>query len=150
MSGNVRPMVTSGAGNQVLRTSSIATTATNVAAAERAVSTLDGSLIVLLGGKDKDEDFTPLAAALVEADARVFAFGEAGPRIEQSLRQHVKVELVEAGFEQAVGAAAGAARSGDIVLLSPACSSFDMFDNYEARGDRFSELARSLATEEAR
>ncbi len=124
--------------------------ATNVAAAERAVSTLDGSLIVLLGGKDKDEDFTPLAAALVEADARVFAFGEAGPRIEQSLRQHVKVELVEAGFEQAVGAAAGAARAGDIVLLSPACSSFDMFDNYEARGDRFSELARSLATEEAR
>ena len=123
--------------------------ATNVAAAARAVGALEGSLIVLLGGKDKGEDFNPLISALVEADARVFAFGEAGPRIEQALHEHIHVELVEAGFEQVMAAASGAARPGDIVLLSPACSSFDMFENYEERGDRFSELARALATEGA-
>jgi len=120
--------------------------ATNVAAAERAVSTLEGPLIVLLGGKDKGEDFNPLVSALVEAEARVFAFGEAGPRIEQALHEHIQVELIEAGLEQVMAAASGAARPGDIVLLSPACSSFDMFANYEERGDRFSELARALAT----
>ena len=123
--------------------------ATNVAAACRAITSLEGPLIVLLGGKDKDEDFSPLASALVEADARVFAYGEAGPRIERSLSDRVQAELIEADFERVVEAAAAAARPGDVVLLSPACSSFDMFENYEARGKRFAELAAALATEEA-
>ena len=123
--------------------------ATNVAAACRAITSLEGPLIVLLGGKDKDEDFSPLASALVEADARVFAYGEAGPRIERSLSDRVQVELIEADFERVVEEAAAAARPGDVVLLSPACSSFDMFENYEARGKRFAELAAALATEEA-
>ena len=124
--------------------------ATNVAATERAVTSLEGPLIVLLGGKDKDEDFARLVSALVEVDARVFAFGQAGPRIEQALRAHVQVERIDGGFDQVIEAAAAAARPGDVVLLSPACSSFDMFENYEDRGKRFSELARALATEEAR
>jgi len=122
--------------------------ATNVAAAERAITSLEGPLIVLLGGKDKDEDFSPLVSALVEVDARVFAYGEAGPRIQHALTEHVQVELVEAGFDRVIEAASGVARPGDVVLLSPACSSFDMFDNYEERGERFTELARALAPEE--
>ncbi len=122
--------------------------ATNVAAARRAITSLEGPLIVLLGGKDKDEDFSPLASALVEADARVLAYGEAGPRIEQSLSERVQVELIEGDFDHVIEAAAAAAHPGDVVLLSPACSSFDMFEDYEERGRRFTELAGALATEE--
>ena len=121
--------------------------ATNVAAAGRAITSLEGPLIVLLGGKDKDEDFSPLASALVEVDARVLAYGEAGPRIEQALTEQVQVKLIDADFDRVIEAAAGAARPGDVVLLSPACSSFDMFENYEERGERFTELARAHATE---
>jgi len=121
--------------------------ATNVAAARRAITSLEGPLIVLLGGTDKGEDFSPLASALVEVDARVFAYGEAGPRIEQALTECVQVERIDADFDQVIEAAAAAARPGDVVLLSPACSSFDMFENYEERGERFTELARALATE---
>ncbi len=122
--------------------------ATNVAAARRAITSLEGPLIVLLGGKDKDEDFSPLVSALVDADARVFAYGEAGPRIQQALAERVQVELIGVGFDAVVQAAAGAARPGDVVLLSPACSSFDMFESYEERGERFADLARALTTEE--
>ncbi len=123
--------------------------ATNVAAARRAITSLEGPLIVLLGGKDKDEDFSPLGSALVAVDARVFAYGEAGPRIEQALTEHVQVERIDDAFDHVIEAAAGVARPGDVVLLSPACSSFDMFENYEERGERFTALARALATEEA-
>ena len=122
--------------------------ATNVAAARTAITSLEGPLIVLLGGKDKDEDLSPLVTALVEADARVYAYGEAGPRIQQALSGHVQVDLIESGFDAVIEAASGEARPGDVLLLSPACSSFDMFESYEARGERFAELARAHATEE--
>lgn len=124
--------------------------ATNISAARRAITSLQGPLIVLLGGKDKGEDFTLLASPLVEADARVFAYGEAGPRIQRSLARRVKVELIQSGFDEAVEASARVARTGDVVLLSPACSSFDMFESYEERGKRFTELARAQASGEAR
>ncbi len=123
--------------------------ATNVAAACRAIASLRGPLIVLLGGKDKDENFTLLAPALTKANARVFAYGEAGLRIQRSLTESVKVELIDGGFDEVVEASARVARPGDVVLLSPACSSFDMFESYEKRGERFAELARAHASGEA-
>ena len=73
-----------------------------MAAARRAITSLEGPLIVLLGGKDKDEDFSPLVSALVDADARVFAYGEAGPRIQQALAERVQVELIGVGFDAVV------------------------------------------------
>ena len=125
--------------------------ATNVAAAQSAISSFAGeALIVLLGGKDKGEDFSPLLGPLEEAGASVVAFGEAGPRILSTLEDRVTVELVVGDFERIVGAASGRADPGSTILLSPACSSFDMFDSYEARGERFKEIVRAMQAEEGR
>jgi UDP-N-acetylmuramoylalanine--D-glutamate ligase len=121
--------------------------ATNVAAARSAISSLDGTLLVLLGGKDKGEDLSTLVTALSKADARVLAFGEAGPRIFQALDGPVPVELLQVGFDEVVAAAAQLATPGTTILLSPACSSYDMFASYEERGARFTALARAAAEE---
>jgi UDP-N-acetylmuramoylalanine--D-glutamate ligase len=75
----------------------------------------------------------------------VVAFGEAGAIVERDLAGRVPVERVEGGFEAVVRRAGEIARPGDVVLLSPACSSFDMFRDYEERGRRFAELAREGA-----
>jgi UDP-N-acetylmuramoylalanine--D-glutamate ligase len=121
-----------------------------VPAARSAITSLDGALLVLLGGKDKGEDFSTLVAALSKADARVLTFGQAGPRIFQALDGHVPVELLVGGFDEVMEAAAQAAVSGTTVLLSPACSSFDMFESYEERGARFTALARAVSEDAER
>ncbi len=119
--------------------------ATNVAAARSAITSLDGELLVLLGGKDKGEDLSPLVAALSKADARVLAYGQAGPRIFQALDGHVPVELLAGSFDEVMEAAAERAVPGTTVLLSPACSSYDMFTDYEERGARFAALAKAIS-----
>lgn len=118
--------------------------ATNVAATHSALESLARPVVLLLGGKDKGEDFGGLRPALAGV-RRVFVFGAAGPRIAAALEGAAPLSHMETGFREVVAAAAGAAREGDIVLLSPACSSFDMFENYEDRGRRFAALARELA-----
>jgi UDP-N-acetylmuramoylalanine--D-glutamate ligase len=75
---------------------------------------------------------------------RVVAYGEAADRIVADLVGRVEIERVTGSFDDAVRSAAAAARPGDVVLLSPACSSYDMFTDYEARGRRFAELAEQL------
>ena len=119
--------------------------ATNVAAARSAIGSLEGALLVLLGGKDKGEDFSGLVAALSKADARVLTFGQAGPRIFQALDGRVPVELLPGGFDEVMEAAAQRAAPGTTVLLSPACSSYDMFESYEERGARFAALAKAIS-----
>ena len=116
--------------------------ATNVAAATSAIASLPGPLVVLLGGKDKREDFGPLAPALNENVKVTIILGEAGERIVAAIGDVGADIIVCDSFEDAVTAAANVARPGDTVLLSPACSSFDMFENYEERGTRFAELAK--------
>lgn len=122
--------------------------ATNVASAVSAVESLARPLVILFGGKDKGEDLAPLAAALVAGRTRLRAavtFGAAGPRIADALAAadtSLPLHRVEGGLESAVAKARGLARAGDAILLAPACSSFDEFENYEARGRRFAELAR--------
>ncbi len=123
--------------------------ATNVAAAKSAVGSLEGALLVLLGGKDKGEDFSPLVSALSRADARVLAFGQAGARITQALDGHVPVELLSGDFEEVMEVAAQRAVPGTTVLLSPACSSYDMFASYEERGARFTALAKAISEDAA-
>ena len=125
--------------------------ATNVAAAVSALKSLDRRVVLLLGGKDKGEDFHPLAAALVGKTSAVVIYGEAGVRLAQELSKALSREAtatgvpvlvaVDEGFDAAVAAAASLSRAGDVVLLSPACPSFDLFDGYEARGRRFTHLA---------
>jgi UDP-N-acetylmuramoylalanine--D-glutamate ligase len=118
--------------------------ATNVAAALRALASFSGErLHVILGGRGKREPYEPLAAAFKEGD-RAYLIGEASEEIAPALRA-VGVELVPAGdLESALRRAADAAASGDVVLLSPACASFDQFRDFEARGDAFRELVEAL------
>ena len=124
--------------------------ATNVAAARSAINSLDGALLVLLGGKDKGEDFSLLVEALSKADARVLAFGQAGPRICKALDGHVPAELLPGGFDEVMEAATHRAVPGTTVLLSPACSSYDMFTSYEERGTRFAEMAKASSRDAER
>jgi UDP-N-acetylmuramoylalanine--D-glutamate ligase len=110
--------------------------ATNVASTEKAVAALDRPFVLLLGGRHKGEPYTRLIPLLEGRCRAVIAYGEAKPMVVQDLAGSVKV--VEAGtFEEVLETARSLANTGDAVLLSPACSSYDMFNNYEERGARF-------------
>jgi UDP-N-acetylmuramoylalanine--D-glutamate ligase len=119
--------------------------ATNVAATCGALQSLRAPLVLLLGGKDKGEDLSPLAESLHPEVRRVVLYGQARGRLEQALKGRVPLERIDGSFEEAVAAAVTHASPGDILLLSPACSSFDMFESYEVRGERFTALARREA-----
>lgn len=116
-----------------------------VAALEGLVDPAGSARAVLIAGGDcKGADFTPLVAAVQRAARAVVLIGRDAPLLERLLAG--RVALLHAGdMAEAVGLAAGAARPGDCVLLSPACASFDMFDNYEHRGRVFADaVARRL------
>jgi len=113
--------------------------ATNVASAIVALRAMNRPYVLVLGGRDKGDDFAKLNSAL-ERCRRAVAYGEAGAAVAAAIRSRVKVDVVEL-FDAAVRTAEGAARSGDALLLSPACASFDQFSNYEERGLRFRHLA---------
>ena len=121
--------------------------ATNVAAAVSAVTSFDRPLVVLLGGKDKGEDLSPLREALKGRARAVLAYGAAGGRIADQIGKELPVQRVEGAFESVTRLAADLALRGDVILLAPACSSFDMFRDYEERGRRFTALARAAASE---
>ena len=116
--------------------------ATNVSSARVAIEAMRQPTVVLLGGKHKGEPYTSLIAPLKAHATRVIAYGEAEPLIVADLQGHVPLERGGSSFEDVMQRARAAARPGDAVLLAPACSSFDMFANYEARGDTFTRLAR--------
>ena len=118
--------------------------ATNVAAAVSAIRSLEErSLVLLLGGKDKGENLEPLADAITRRARVAIVYGAAGDRIAQALSGRVVVRRIREAFEEVVMAARIEARRGEVVLLAPACSSFDMFTDYEERGRCFAELARA-------
>jgi UDP-N-acetylmuramoylalanine--D-glutamate ligase len=119
--------------------------ATNVAAAASALASLDRPAVVLLGGKDKGEDFRSLGPLLAEHARVVLAFGAVGERLAAEVGDATRVERLGSDFEAVVRRAAACARPGDVVLLAPACSSFDMFESYEHRGRVFADLAREVA-----
>jgi UDP-N-acetylmuramoylalanine--D-glutamate ligase len=115
--------------------------ATNVSSTGVAIDGMERPTVLLLGGRHKGEAYTPLAEAVRRKVTRVIAYGEAAPIIATDLRPVVDVVRLGSDFEDVIRAAKAAARAGDAVLLSPACSSYDMFSNYEERGERFRELA---------
>jgi UDP-N-acetylmuramoylalanine--D-glutamate ligase len=119
--------------------------ATNVAAARSAIESISRPLVLLLGGKDKGEDFRELGAAFGKKVRHVVAYGAAGERIADALAGAAPLTRVGESFHQVLAEARSRAEPGDVVLLSPACSSFDMFENYERRGETFARLARELA-----
>ena len=119
--------------------------ATNVAAASGAIRSFDRPIVLLAGGQDKGEDLAPLADAIRGRVRRVIVYGDARFRLEDALAGAASLVRVDADFDAAVHAAERWARPGDILLLSPACASFDQFSDYEARGRRFAALARGEA-----
>ena len=119
--------------------------ATNVAAARRALASFpDARLHVILGGRGKSEPYAPLAEAFRAGD-RAYLVGESADEIGRALDE-AGVPSVHCGdLETALEAASGAAEPGDVVLLSPACASFDQFRDFEERGDVFRRLVQELA-----
>jgi UDP-N-acetylmuramoylalanine--D-glutamate ligase len=119
--------------------------ATNVSSAAVAIDGMERPTVLLLGGRHKGETYTPLAGPVKRKVKRVIAYGEAASIIARDLRPVVDVVRLGSDFDEVIRAARAAAQAGEAVLLSPACSSYDMFTNYEERGERF----RALAVKEA-
>jgi UDP-N-acetylmuramoylalanine--D-glutamate ligase len=117
--------------------------ATNVDSALVALQAFDAPLVVVLGGRHKMSPYAPLATELEKRARRVLAIGEAADRIAEELGAAVPVENVGT-LDRAIPRAFEIARPGDVVLLTPACSSYDQFANFEERGDRFRELVAAL------
>ena len=118
--------------------------ATNVSSTLVAVQGMTRPTVVLIGGRHKGEPYTVLIEPLKKRARLVIAYGEAGPLIAKDLAGHVPLERMGSSFEEIVARARAAAQPGDAVLLSPACSSFDMFPNYEVRGAFFAALATGI------
>ena len=122
--------------------------ATNVDATLKALDAFPGRILIILGGKDKGSDYTVLKAPLRERAILALLIGVAADKIEKQIAGSVAIE--QAGtLERAVETAAHAARAGDVVLLAPACASFDQFQNYEHRGRVFKELVHQLERQAA-
>jgi UDP-N-acetylmuramoylalanine--D-glutamate ligase len=119
--------------------------ATNVDAAAKALAAFAGRRVILiLGGRDKKGDFAALRPLLTAGVGQVLTIGEAAPVIEKQIEGAAPVTRAIT-LEAAVRTAAAMARPGDVVLLAPACASFDQFRNYEHRGETFRELALARA-----
>ncbi len=122
--------------------------ATNVDATIKALESFPANIHLILGGKDKGSDYTVLNDLLHQRVKRVYTIGAAAAKIESQIKN---VEVVHAEtLENAIRKASAAARTGDVILLAPACASFDQFKNYEHRGQTFKEIVRGLASEPRR
>ena len=115
--------------------------ATNVSSTLVAMRGMTHPTVLLLGGRHKGEPYTALADPIRRIGKVVLAYGEAAPRIVQDLGADVPVEAWGSDFAAVIARARECASPGDVVLLSPACSSYDMFRNYEERGAAFARLA---------
>lgn len=131
--------------------------ATNVAAATTGIGAFAGRVHAILGGSLKSEDFSGLARPVAASCAACYLIGPAAPVIEEALAERLSAELAGAGrpegdvrinrcesLEHAVAAAASAATAGQVVLLSPACASFDAFRDFEERGQSFRRIVEAL------
>ncbi|RME15399.1 MAG: UDP-N-acetylmuramoyl-L-alanine--D-glutamate ligase, partial [Bdellovibrio sp.] len=113
--------------------------ATNVHAVLRALDAFDENVILIMGGKDTNLNFTPLAEAIRQKVKNLILVGEAKERINRDIGDYSETFLIGT-FEEAVHMAYQKSRIGDVVLLSPGCSSFDYFDSYIERGNYFKDM----------
>lgn len=117
--------------------------ATNVDAAIKALESFPGNIVLIAGGRDKAGDFSALRILVQQRVKHLVLMGEAAAKIRQALS--CTVDMSEApSMMEAVSMCRSLARPGDVVLLAPACASFDMFDNYEHRGRVFKDAVRSM------
>ena len=117
--------------------------ATNVDSLKVALESFDQPVHLIAGGQDKAGDFASLAGLVRKRVKTVYAIGEAGDKIERAWRDDANVVRLE-NLDQAVKIAAERAMSGEVVLLSPACASFDQYRNFEERGKHFKTLVETL------
>ncbi|ABE43025.1 UDP-N-acetylmuramoyl-L-alanine--D-glutamate ligase [Polaromonas sp. JS666] len=123
---------------------------TNVGATAAALAGLgaERKLVVILGGEGKGQDFSPLAEPVSHHARAVVLIGKDAPLIRSALQASQVALLDAASMQEAVSLAAAQAHTGDAVLMSPACASFDMFDNYEHRAQVFCDAVQALAQEQ--
>ena len=122
--------------------------ATNVDATLKALDAFPGRILIILGGKDKGSDYTVLQTPLREKAILALLIGAAAQKIESQIAGSVAIERAGT-LHRAVEVASRAAQPGDIVLLAPACASFDQFENYEHRGRVFKQLVQQLTEQTA-
>ena len=116
---------------------------TNVGSVVKSLESFDSGITLIAGGKDKGGEYTPLADLVTERVSHLILIGEAKERMHNALGSLTDTHLVDT-LDDAVRLAHRLTSPGGVVLFSPACSSFDMFKNYEERGERFKSLVRSL------
>ncbi|HHT63510.1 MAG TPA: UDP-N-acetylmuramoyl-L-alanine--D-glutamate ligase [Clostridia bacterium] len=118
---------------------------TNPDSTIKALEAFDQPIILIAGGKNKGSDFTKLAKLIKKKVRSLILVGEAGPVIGKAVAEQGFTEFMAAkDFSETVSLAQRLARPGDVVLLSPACASWDMFNNYEERGDLFKKLVNEI------
>lgn len=117
--------------------------ATNVDSVWYALQSFDEPIFLILGGQDKGNDYNKIKKLVEDKVKKIYAIGSSAEKIFNFFHSFVKVEL-KVSLEDAVNAANKESRQGEVVLLSPACASFDMFDNYEHRGKVFKEAVNKL------
>jgi UDP-N-acetylmuramoylalanine--D-glutamate ligase len=115
--------------------------ATNVGATKKSIESFDKNLHVIMGGVDKGGSYEPLVEPLRRRAVGIYLIGEAAPIIEKELAGVVPITVAHT-MEAAVRAAGGRARPGDVILLAPACSSFDQYENYQKRGEDFARQVK--------
>ena len=120
--------------------------ATNVDAASKSIQSFDRKIILILGGRDKGGDFTKLLKPVKEKVSRIILLGEARDKIRDALKNTVPIETASS-MKEAVKSGYSRAKPGEVVLLAPACTSFDMFQNFEERGEVFKREVLNLEKE---
>jgi UDP-N-acetylmuramoylalanine--D-glutamate ligase len=118
--------------------------ATNVNAVWYALESFDRPVVLIAGGRDKGNDYTDLKPLVHKGVRAVVAMGESVDTVYEELGAEAEERAKARSMEEALNLAQGFAQPGDAVLLSPACSSFDMYENYEERGDIFRRLVKTL------
>jgi len=119
--------------------------ATNVNAVWYALESFDAPIVLIAGGRDKGNDYSALRPLIRQRVRGVVAIGESADTVMQELGEEAPLAAEARSMEDALAKAREMAERGDVILLSPACSSFDMYDDYEHRGDTFRRLVRNLS-----
>jgi UDP-N-acetylmuramoylalanine--D-glutamate ligase len=118
--------------------------ATNVNAVWYALESFNGNVVLIAGGRDKGNDYGPLKKLVEDKVKGIVAIGESADKVLVELGPHARQTARASTMVEAIQYARLMAEAGDIVLLSPACASFDMFKNYEERGDTFRDIVMGL------
>ncbi|MBK7630553.1 MAG: UDP-N-acetylmuramoyl-L-alanine--D-glutamate ligase [Ignavibacteriales bacterium] len=113
--------------------------ATNIDSVIVALKSFDDPIILILGGQDKGNDYSVIEDLVKEKVKKIYAIGSSAEKVFNYFHSKVKTEIKK-DFDEVINSVISEAREGDVVLLSPACASFDMFDNYEHRGKVFKEI----------